>query len=571
MAQQEAPSSTNFIKNIIDQDLKENKNNGRVQTRFPPEPNGYLHIGHAKSIVLNFGLAEEYNGKCNLRFDDTNPVKEEQQYVDSIKKDVHWLGYDWKNRLYFASDYFDKLYRFAQDLIHQGKAYVDSLSTEEIRQYRGTLTEPGQESPYRGRSVEENLDLFRRMREGEFAEGEHVLRAKIDMNSPNINMRDPVIYRILSTHHHRTGEDWSIYPMYDFTHCLSDAEEYVTHSLCTLEFEDHRPLYNWFIEQLDVPSRPRQIEFARLNLTYTVLSKRKLLHLVRQGIVDGWDDPLMPTISGMRRRGYTANAIKKFCNMIGVAKSDNIVDIAMLEHAVREDLNLHAPRAMAVLEPIRLIIDNYPEDDEEWLEADNNPEDPAAGKRKIPFTRELFIEANDFREDPPRKFHRLAPGKEVRLVHAYYITCTSVDKDPTTGEILTIHATYDPQTKGGWSQDGRKVKGTIHWVSGKHADNAEVRLFDHLFTVENPEEIKGDGEFLNYLNHNAVESKNNCLIEPGLAEISAEQEKSTYQFLRLGYFKMDHKLSQPGKPVFNRTVNLRDSWAKIAKKVENKG
>lgn len=551
----------NFIRNIIEEDLKVNKNNGRVATRFPPEPNGYLHIGHAKSICLNFGLAAEYHGACNLRFDDTNPSKEEVEYVESIKRDLRWLGFDWEERLYYASDYFDKLYEFAEELIKAGKAYVCDLTPQEMKDYRGTLTEPGKESPYRNRSVEENLDLFRRMRAGEFPDGSRVLRAKIDMASPNLNMRDPVIYRILRTPHHRTGDKWCIYPMYDYAHPLSDALEGITHSICTLEFEDHRPLYDWFIEALahHFPIRPQQIEFARLNLTYTVMSKRKLLQLVKEGYVSGWDDPRMPTLSGMRRRGYTPEAIRNFCERIGVAKSNSVVDIALLEHCLREDLNKRAPRVMAVLRPLKVIIDNYPEGRVEELEAVNNPEDPSAGTRKIPFSKVIYIEQDDFREDPPKKFYRLAPGREVRLRYGYFIKCTDVVKDEKTGEIIELHCTYDPETKGGSAPDGRKVKATLHWVSAAHSLEAEVRLYDHLFIKEDP---NTEENFIATLNPGSLEVLTSCRVEPSLAGAAPG---SKYQFERLGYFCVDSGDSTPERLVFNRTVSLRDSWAKIEK------
>lgn len=551
----------NFIRNIIEEDLKVNKNNGRVATRFPPEPNGYLHIGHAKSICLNFGLAAEYHGVCNLRFDDTNPSKEEVEYVESIKRDLRWLGFDWEERLYYASDYFDKLYEFAEELIKAGKAYVCDLTPQEMKDYRGTLTEPGKESPYRNRSVEENLDLFRRMRAGEFPDGSRVLRAKIDMASPNLNMRDPVIYRILRTPHHRTGDKWCIYPMYDYAHPLSDALEGITHSICTLEFEDHRPLYDWFIEALahHFPIRPQQIEFARLNLTYTVMSKRKLLQLVKEGYVTGWDDPRMPTLSGMRRRGYTPEAIRNFCERIGVAKSNSVVDIALLEHCLREDLNKRAPRVMAVLRPLKVIIDNYPEGRVEELEAVNNPEDPSAGTRKIPFSKVIYIEQDDFREDPPKKFYRLAPGREVRLRYGYFIKCTDVVKDEKTGEIIELHCTYDPETKGGSAPDGRKVKATLHWVSAAHSLEAEVRLYDHLFIKEDP---NTEENFIATLNPGSLEVLTSCRVEPSLAGAAPG---SKYQFERLGYFCVDSGDSTPERLVFNRTVSLRDSWAKIEK------
>ncbi|MBC7358043.1 glutaminyl-tRNA synthetase [Desulfacinum infernum DSM 9756] len=551
----------NFIKDIIEEDLKTGKYGGRVHTRFPPEPNGYLHIGHAKSICLNFGLALEYGGLCNLRFDDTNPAKEDVEYVESIQEDVRWLGFDWGERLFYASDYFDRLYQYAVELIKKGKAYVDSLSPEEIRQYRGTLTEPGKESPYRNRSVEENLDLFERMRAGEFEEGQCVLRAKIDMASPNLNLRDPVIYRIKKATHHRTGDKWCIYPMYDFAHCLSDSIEGITHSICTLEFEDHRPLYDWFLDELEV-YHPRQIEFARLNLSYTVLSKRKLIQLVEEGLVSGWDDPRMPTISGFRRRGYTPESIRTFCERIGVAKRDSVVDIALLEHCIREDLNKRAPRVMGVLRPLKVVIVNYPEDQVEELEAVNNPEDPSMGTRKVPFCRELYIERDDFREDPPKKYFRLAPGREVRLRYGYYVQCVDVVKDPATGEISEIHCTYDPATRGGWSPDGRKVKGTIHWVSARHAVPARVRLYDRLFTRENPNDVEEGKTFLDYINPESLVELDHCLVEPSL---QGARPGSRYQFERLGYFCVDIRDSAPDRLVFNRTVSLRDSWAKIEK------
>lgn len=550
-------TSTNFIKNIINEDIKNNKNNGRVHTRFPPEPNGYLHIGHAKSICLNFGLAQEYGGLCNLRFDDTNPSKENEEYVESIINDVRWLGFDWGDRLYYASDYFDRLYEYAVQLIKAGKAYVCDLSAEEIREYRGTLTEPGRESPYRNRSVEENLDLFEQMRAGEFPDGSRVLRAKIDMASPNLNMRDPVLYRIQRAKHHRTGDKWCIYPMYDYAHPLSDSIEGVTHSICTCEFEDHRPLYDWVLDALGV-FHSRQIEFARLNLSHTVMSKRKLRLLVEEGHVSGWDDPRMPTISGLRRRGYTPEAIRDFCERIGVAKANSIVDIAMLEHCIREDLNARAPRVMAVLRPLKVIIDNYPGDRVEMLEAENNPENPAMGSRQVPFSRVLYIERDDFREDPPKKFFRLAPGREVRLKHAYIIKCERVVKDEKTGEVVELHCTYDPQTRSGMSTETRKVKGTLHWVSAAHAVPAEVRLYDHLFVKENPEE---DDDFRKNLNPNSLEILDSCLVEPGLAEAVPG---SRYQFLRQGYFCLDPD-STAARPVFNRIVALKDTWAKIQK------
>lgn len=553
---------SNFIENIIEEDLKQGKNNGRVHTRFPPEPNGYLHIGHAKSICLNFGIAAKYGGLCNLRFDDTNPTKEDVEYVESIKEDVRWLGFDWDDRLFYASDYFEQLYEYAVELIKAGKAYVCDLSPDEIREYRGTLTEPGKESPYRNRSVEENLDLFRRMRAGEFPDGSRVLRAKIDMASPNLNMRDPVLYRILRATHHRTGDKWCIYPMYDFAHPLSDALEGITHSICTLEFEDHRPLYDWLIENVSVPSRPRQIEFARLNLSYTVMSKRKLLELVKRGIVSGWDDPRMPTISGLRRRGYTPESIRTFCERIGVAKANSVVDIALLEHCVREDLNRRAQRVMAVLRPLRVVIDNYPEDKVEWLEAVNNPEDPSMGTRKVPFSRVLYIERDDFKEEPPPKFYRLAPGREVRLRYAYFIKCTDVVKDEKTGEVTELHCTYDPGTLGGSAPDGRRVKATLHWVSAAHALEAEVRLYDRLFTKEDP---GAEEDFLSCVNPDSLKVLTGCRVEPSLAGAAPGDR---FQFERLGYFCVDPDSSWgvgERRLVFNRTVDLKDEWAKIQK------
>jgi len=551
----------NFIRNIIEDDNQTGKYNGQVATRFPPEPNGYLHIGHAKSICLNFGLAADYNGTCNLRFDDTNPTKEDVEYVDAIQADVRWLGFDWGQRRFFASDYFEQLYNFAIQLIQKGKAYVDSLSADEIRDYRGTLTQPGKKSPFRTRRIEENLEMFQRMRAGNYQDGAHVLRAKIDMAHPNLLMRDPTLYRIRRVSHHRTGDDWCIYPMYDFTHCLSDSLEGITHSICTLEFEINRQLYDWILDELNV-YHPQQIEFARLNLSYTVLSKRRLIQLVEEGHVSGWDDPRMPTISGLRRRGFTPEAIQNFCERIGVAKRDSMVDMALLEYTIREDLNKRAPRVMGVLNPVRIVIDNYPPDQVEELEADNNPEDPAMGKRKLPFSRELWIEKEDFMETPPKKFFRLAPGREVRLKHAYYITCQQVEKDPQTGEILTIHCTYDPETRGGWSEDGRKVKGTLHWVSASHAVKTEVRLYEHLFNKENPNDLKAGETFKDHLNPNSIKILTNSYVEPSLLEASPG---ARYQFLRQGYFCADTFDSRPGKPVFNRIVTLRDTWAKIQK------
>ena len=552
----EAPPASDFIREIVAADLQAGKNGGRVVTRFPPEPNGHLHIGHAKSICLNFGIAAEYNGVCHLRFDDTNPTKEEVEYVESIQEDVRWLGFDWGDKLFYASDYFERLYQYAVQLIKEGKAYVDSLSADEVREYRGTLTEPGKDSPYRTRSVEENLDLFARMRAGEFADGAHVLRAKIDMASPNLNMRDPVMYRILRVPHHRTGDTWCIYPMYDFTHCLSDSIEGITHSICTLEFEDHRPLYDWFLDELRVACHPQQIEFARLNLTYTVMSKRKLLELVEKGHVSGWDDPRMLTLAGLRRRGYTPEAIRNFCERIGVAKRNSTVDMALLEHHLREDLNKRAPRVMAVLRPLRVVIDNYPEGQVEELEAVNNPEDPSMGSRKVPFSRVLYIDRDDFREDPPKKFFRLAPGREVRLRYAYLITCVGVVKDERTGEVVELHCTYDPETRSGSSAEGRKVKATLHWVSAAHALPAEVRLYDYLFTTPNPGEAE---DFTAVLNPNSLETLSSCRVEPGLANATPG---SRYQFERQGYFCVDAEASA-GRLVFNRTVSLKDEWAKI--------
>ena len=563
MTASDSTPSSDFIRNIIARDLSTNKNGGRVVTRFPPEPNGYLHIGHAKSICLNFGIAAENgSGICHLRFDDTNPRKEETEYIESIKSDVRWLGYDWSDHLYYASDYFERLYQYAVRLIKDGKAYVCSLDAQEIREYRGTLTEAGKDSPYRTRPVDDNLELFERMRAGEFEDGAHVLRAKIDMASPNLNMRDPVIYRILQVEHHRTGDQWCIYPMYDFTHCLSDSIEGVTHSLCTLEFEDHRPLYDWVLDELNVDCHPQQIEFARLNLSYTVMSKRKLLELVEQGYVTGWDDPRMPTLSGLRRRGYTPESIRRFCDRVGVAKRDNVVDVALLEHSIREDLNLRAPRVMAVLRPLRVVIDNYPVGPVEELDASNNPEDPSMGSRKLPFSRVVYIEQEDFREDPPKKFFRLAPGQEVRLKDAYYITCVSVVKDEGTGEVLEVHCTYDPETRGGWSKDGRKVRGTLHWVSAAHSLEAEVRLYDQLFVKVDPGDEKDGTDFKSYLNPNSLERLTSCRVEPSLAGAAPG---SRYQFLRQGYFCVDSVESTDGALVFNRTVPLRDSWSKIEK------
>ena len=547
-----------FIRTIITEDLAAGRNDGRVATRFPPEPNGYLHIGHAKSICLNFGVARDFGGTCNLRFDDTNPAREDVEYVESIEEDVRWLGFEWTG-MHFASDYFEQLFGYAVALIEKGLAYVDSQSGDEIRRARGTLTAPGVESPYRNRSVEENLDLFRRMRAGAFADGAHVLRAKIDMASPNINMRDPVLYRIRRAHHHRTGDAWCIYPMYDFAHPPSDALEHITHSLCTLEFEDHRPLYDWLVDNAPVPSKPRQIEFARLNLTYTVMSKRKLLELVQGGHVSGWDDPRMPTIVGMRRRGYTPEAIRAFCERIGVAKRENIVDVALLEHAVREDLNKRASRVMGVLRPLRVVLENYPDGQTEEVDVVNNPENESAGTRKVPFSRVLYIEQDDFREDPPKKFFRLAPGREVRLRCAYFITCVGVVKNEA-GEIVELRATYDPGTRGGDAPDGRKVKATLHWVSAAHAVGAEVRLYDRLFKVEEPGRAE---DFRTELNPGSLEVVRDAKVEPSAA---SAPHGTRFQFERIGYFSVDPD-SSPEKPVFNRTVTLKDSWAKIEQKL----
>jgi len=554
-----ASAPTNFIRDMFIEDVRTKKfGDATIQTRFPPEPNGYLHIGHAKAICLDFGLADEFGGKTNLRFDDTNPEKEETEYVDSIMEDVRWLGFEWDG-LYYASDYFDQLYEWALQLIRTGKAYVDDLTAEQVREYRGNLTEPGKDSPYRNRSVEENLDLFQRMRAGEFPDGSRTLRAKIDMASPNLNMRDPVMYRIVHAEHHRTGDKWCIYPMYDYAHGQSDSIERVTHSMCTLEFEDHRPLYNWFIQQLGIfPSQ--QTEFDRLNLTYTLLSKRRLLQLVQEGRVKAWDDPRMPTLSGIRRRGYTPEALRNFCAAVGVSKTSGKTELAMLEHFVREDLNKRAPRAMAVLRPLKVVIDNYPENQVEEIELVNNPEDPAAGTRKVPFSRALYIEQDDFRETPPKQYFRLSPGREVRLRGGYFITCTSVVKDGK-GEVVEVHCTYDPATRGGNAPDGRKVKATIHWVSASHAAGAEVRLYDNLFTKENPNEIEEGQDFTANLNPHSLQVLTGCKLEPSLANAAAG---SRYQFERLGYFCVDPD-SSPGKPVFNRTVALKDTWAKIEK------
>ena len=552
---------SHFIREIVREDLRTGKFGGRVHTRFPPEPNGYLHIGHAKSICLNFGLAAEFHGKCNLRFDDTNPEKEEQEYVDSIMEDVHWLGFDWEDRLFYASDYFDQLYEWAVQLIKAGKAYVCDLNAEEVRKYRGTLTEPGKESPYRNRTVEENLSLFERMRAGEFPDGARTLRSKIDMASPNLNLRDPIMYRILHAEHHRSGNKWCIYPMYDFTHGESDSLEHITHSICTLEFEDHRPLYDWYVEALGI-YHPQQIEFDRLNLTYTLLSKRKLLTLVQDKHVRGWDDPRMPTIAGIRRRGYTPEAIRNFCASIGVSKTNGTIELGLLEHFVREDLNRRALRVMAVLRPLRVVIDNYPEGRVEQMEAVNNPEDASMGTRQVPFSKVLYIEQDDFREDPPKQYYRLSPGKEVRLRYGYFITCTGVVKDEKTGEIVEIHCTYDPATRGGNAPDGRKVKATIHWVAAEHAIDAEVRLYDNLFLKEDPNHVEPGQEFTANLNPNSLEVVAHAKVEPSLAGAAPQ---TRYQFERLGYFCVDPD-STPGKPVFNRTAILRDTWAKIEKR-----
>ena len=573
----EARTPSDFVRNIVANDLRAAKNGGQVITRFPPEPNGYLHIGHAKSICLNFGVASENGGRCHLRFDDTNPTKEEVEFVDSIKEDVQWLGWDWGVHLYFASDYFESLYDYAVKLIRDGKAYVCDLSPQEIREYRGTLTEPGKNSPYRDRSTEENVGLFEKMRAGDYDEGSRVLRAKIDMASPNINLRDPVIYRILKASHHRTGDSWCIYPTYDFTHGQSDSIEGVTHSICTLEFEDHRPLYDWFLESLEI-FHPQQIEFARLNLTYTVLSKRRLIELVAKGYVTGWDDPRMPTLSGLRRRGYTPESIRNFCEKIGVAKRDTVVELALLEHSIREDLNHRAPRVMGVLRPLKVVIDNYPEDQVEEVDSVNNPEDMSAGSRKIPFSKVIYIEREDFREVPPKGFFRLSPGREVRLKDAYYITCVDVIKDKDTGEVEELHCTYDPESQGGQTADGRKVRGTSHWVSAAHAIDAEVRLYGTLFSNADPTGEPDDpldaetGIELNHqpdgqdlaahINPDSLEILTGCKVEPSLASATPG---STYQFLRQGYFCVDSVDSTPGHLVFNRTVPLRDSWARTEK------
>ncbi len=564
MTNESSAENSNFIREAVEEDLK----NGRftsVRTRFPPEPNGYLHIGHAKAICIDFGIAESFGGQCNLRFDDTNPVKEDTEYVDAIKEDIHWLGFDWGDREFYASDYFDQLYAFAVDLIKKGSAYVDDLSPDEMREYRGTLTEPGRESPYRSRSVEENLDLFERMRKGEFPEGARTLRAKIDMASGNINLRDPVMYRIIHAEHHRTGDKWCIYPMYDFAHGQSDSIEGVTHSLCDLAYEAHRPLYNWFLDELDI-FRTRQIEFARLNVSYTILSKRFLKQLVDGGYVRGWDDPRMPTLSAMRRRGYSAEAVRAFIDQVGVAKRENLVDISLLEYLVRDDLNLKAPRVLAVLDPVKVVITNFPEGKVEQLEAVNNPEDPSAGTRDLPFTREIYIDRDDFRAEPPPKYFRMAPGREVRLRYGYIIKCEDFIADPETGEVTEIHCTYDPETRGGYAPDGRKVKGTIHWVSAQYALDAEVRMYDRLFTIEDPNKPEEGKTFLDYINPTSLEVLTNAKVEPSLAEA---QPGDRFQFERKGFFVVDPD-SAPGHLVFNLTVPLRDSWAKIQTKQAQK-
>jgi glutaminyl-tRNA synthetase len=557
-------TKSNFIRDIIDDDLKTDKYKGRVHTRFPPEPNGYLHIGHAKSICLNFGLAADYKGLCNLRFDDTNPETEEMEYVESIKGDVRWLGFDWEDRLYHASDYFEQLYNYAVELVKKGKAYVCDLSMDEIREYRGTLTKPGKESPYRDRSIEENMDLFGRMKAGEFEDGSRVLRAKIDMASSNLLMRDPTLYRIRKKSHYRTGDEWCIYPTYDFTHCLSDSIEGITHSICTLEFENNRPLYDWILDELKV-HHPQQIEFARLNLSHTIMSKRKLLELVEEGHVSGWDDPRMPTLSGLRRRGYTPESIRQFCDIIGVAKANSIVDLVQLENCVREELNKTTQRVMAVLRPLKVVIVNYPEDKVEELDAVNNPEDSSMGTRKVPFSRVLYIEQDDFLEEPPKKFFRLAPGREVRLRYAYFITCEDVIKDKKTGEVVELHCRYDPATRGGGSPDGRRVKGTLHWVSANHAFDAEVRLYDHLFTKRDSTDVEEGTDYKSNLNPKSLETLTSCKAEPSL---KGAAPGSRYQFERLGYFCVDTVDSSAEKLVFNRTVSLRDTWAKISKAIE---
>ncbi|MFY9158000.1 MAG: glutamine--tRNA ligase/YqeY domain fusion protein [Brevefilum fermentans] len=560
MTAEHTPKRSNFITDIIDEHL-ENGRFDRVHTRFPPEPNGYLHIGHAKSICLNFGIAQDYGGLTNLRFDDTNPITEEVEYVESIQADIRWLGFDWDDRLYFASDYFGQLYEYALQLIRQGSAYVCDLTAEELREYRGTLTEPGRNSPYRERSIEENLDLFQRMKAGEFPDGSRTLRAKIDMRSPNLNLRDPVLYRILHAHHHRTGDEWCIYPMYDYAHALSDSIEGITHSICTLEFEDHRPLYDWCLDELGI-FHSQQIEFARLNLTYTVMSKRRLLQLVREGYVSGWDDPRMPTLSGMRRRGYTPEAIRTFAETVGVAKAHSVIDMELLEHVLRDDLNARSPRVMAVVEPLKVIIENYPEDQEEHFEIPYFPADPEnSPSRAVPFSRELYIERSDFMEDPPGKFYRLAPGREVRLMNAYYITCTGVVKDKN-GEVIELHCTYDPESRGGMSPDGRKVRGTLHWVSARHALDAELRLYDVLFTLPNPYDVPDGGDFKDNINPDSLQVVRDAKLEPGLASAVVGE---SYQFMRQGYFCLDSVDTRADAPVFNRTISLVDTWAKMQK------
>ncbi len=566
MTTTDAARPSDFIRDAVKEDLRTNRFGGGVHTRFPPEPNGYLHIGHAKAICIDFGVAEDFGGLCNLRFDDTNPAKEEVEYVESIKEDIRWLGYDWGDRLFYASDYFERLYEYAVLLIRRGKAYVCDLSADEVREYRGTLTEAGQDSPYRNRSVEENLDLFERMRAGEFPDGARTLRAKIDMASPNMNLRDPVMYRILHAEHHRTGDEWCIYPMYDYAHGQSDSIEGITHSLCSLEYEDHRPLYDWYLDALDI-YHPRQIEFARLFMNYTVLSKRRLLRLVNEGLVSGWDDPRMPTLSGLRRRGYTPEAIRDFCGRIGVAKANSIVDVALLEHCLRQDLNKRAPRAFGVLRPLKVVLVNYPEDLVEEMECINNPEDPSAGTRLVPFSRELYIERTDYREDAPRKWFRLAPGREVRLRYAYFVTCVDVIKDEQ-GEVVELHCTYDPATRGGSAPDGRKVRGALHWVSAPHALEAKVRLYDRLFSVANPLDVEEGQDFIGSLNPNSLEVLTGCRVEPSLAGAAPG---SIVQFERQGYFCVDTKDSSPDALVFNRTVSLRDTWAKIEKAQKRRG
>jgi len=560
MAETNGTPPSDFIREIIDEHLRINRFQDRVATRFPPEPNGYLHIGHAKSVCLNFGIAAQYRGTCNLRMDDTDPSGESQEYVDSIIRDVRWLGFDWEDRLYYASDYYEQLYQFALQLIEMGKAYVCSLSANEIREYRGTLTEPGKESPYRNRPVEESLDLFKRMRAGEFKEGTYVLRAKIDMTSPNITMRDPIMYRIRYEPHYRTENKWCIYPMYDFAHCLSDSIERVTHSICTLEFENNRPLYDWFLDALKLESHPQQIEFARLNLSYTVLSKRRLIELVENGNVSGWDDPRMPTLAGLRRRGYTPEAIRNFCERIGVAKNDSVIDMALLEHCIREDLNITSPRVMAVLRPLRVVIDNYPQGKIEEFDCPYHPQNPEMGSRKVPLSRVLFIEQEDFMERPSKKFYRLAPGKEVRLRYGYFIKCVNVVKDPSTGEVTEVHCTYDPETRSGFAPNGRKVDATIHWVSAEHSLPAEARLYDRLFRVANP--LEGGSDYMEYLNPKSLEILKTCRLEPSL---KGSAPGSRFQFERVGYFCVDSDSSDKGL-VFNRTVTLRDTWAKISEK-----